>query len=444
MSRGFLTLICAPFIQAVIYSQSMAEKGWKYIVTEIKGRKAMFFTLDCKKRIFYLKIFAVCSSFFLLTLWSGFQVYAADAEAQPDTSEKENSSYDYSEYMEEFQSGSGLMEALPDDAQGILKSLDIYGPDYNSILNIDFSRAEGEIMKLISGEAKTPFGAFASVCGIMILFSILDGFREGLKSSPMGEVMGTVSVLVVTSLLVMPVTRLIESCAGSLMVSAGFLMAYLPVFAGIVISSGNSVSGASYYAIMIAAGNVIAFLASRVVVPFMSIFLGIGVMGGISPQLKLGGISSAISKAVKWILGFSMSVFSALLTFNTLLTASADSVATRAVRFTVSSFVPVVGSALSEAYRTVKSGMGLLKSGVGVFVIISIAVIFLPVLIQCILWMASLGLCKVIGEILGQNTVVTVLSGVSAVLGIMIALILSVSTVFVISTTIILVVGGGG
>lgn len=161
-----------------------------------------------------------------------------------------------------------------------------------------------------------------------------------------------------------------------------------------------------------------------------------------SPQLKLGGISSAISRAVKWILAFSMSVFSALLTFNTLLTSSADSVATRAVRFTVSSFVPVVGSALSEAYRTVKSGMGLLKSGIGVFVIISIAVIFLPVLIQCVLWLLSLNLCKLVGEILGQNTAVTLLNGVSSVLGVLIALLLSVCTIFVISTTIILVAGG--
>lgn len=415
----------------------------------------MNFTFDLKRKIFYLKIFALCSSIFLLTLWSVFQVDSLESgikeeSAVTETSERDSEEgedkegSDYLDYIENFQNGSQLIEALPDDTRQLLNRLDIYGPDYSSILNMDFSKVAGEIMTLIFGEGKTPFGVFASVCGIMILFAVLDGFREGLKSSPMGEVMGTVSVLAVTSLLVLPVTKLIEGCAGALLVSSSFLMAYLPVFAGIVISSGNSVSGAAYYSIMIGAGNIISLLASRVVTPFMSIFLGIGVMGGISPQLKLGGISSAISKAVKWILGFSMSIFSALLTFNTLLTASADSVATRAVRFTVSSFVPVVGSALSEAYRTVKSGMGLLKSGIGVFVIISIAVIFLPVLVQCIMWMLSLSICKVIGEILGQNTVVTVLSGVSSVLGIMIALILSVSTVFVISTTIILVAGGSG
>lgn len=415
----------------------------------------MNFTLDFKRRIFCLKIFVLCSSIFLLTLWSVFQVDSLESGIKEESAVTEASEHasedgeykegsDYLDYIEDFQNGSQLIEALPDDTRQFLNRLDIYGPDYSSILNMDFSKVAGEIMTLIFGEGKTPFGVFASVCGVMILFAVLDGFREGLKSSPMGEVMGTVSVLAVTSLLVLPVTKLIEGCAGALLVSSSFLMAYLPVFAGIVISSGNSVSGAAYYSIMIGAGNLISLLASRVVTPFMSIFLGIGVMGGISPQLKLGGISSAISKAVKWILGFSMSIFSALLTFNTLLTASADSVATRAVRFTVSSFVPVVGSALSEAYRTVKSGMGLLKSGIGVFVIISIAVIFLPVLVQCIMWMLSLSICKVIGEILGQNTVVTVLSGVSSVLGIMIALILSVSTVFVISTTIILVAGGSG
>ena len=404
-------------------------------------------SLECKRKILYLKRFCFFSCLFLLMLWSG--IYVSGEELASDfqkvtesTEEAETNRGDALDYIEDFQQGDELINSLPDDTKSFLKGLDIYGPDYSSLLNLDFSKLAGEIMKMITGQGKTPFGVFASVCGVMILFAILDGFKEGLKSSPMTEVMGTVSVLAVTSIIVIPVTGLIESCAGALMVSTSFLFSYLPVFAGIVISSGNSVSGAAYYSIMIGAGNIISFLSSHIVLPFMNIFLGISVMGGISPQLKLGGLSAAISKTVKWVLGFSMSIFSALLTFNTLLTSSADSVATRAVRFTVSSFVPVVGSALSEAYRTVKSGMGLLKSGIGVFVIISIAVIFLPVLIQCMLWLVSLNLSKIIGEILGQHTAVTVLNGVSSVLGIMVALILSVFTIFVISTTIILVAGG--
>lgn len=404
-------------------------------------------TLEYKRKIMYLKRFCVFSCLFLLLLWSAFYVdgeeLTSDFQNVTESTEEEiTNEEDALDYIYDFQQGDELINSLPDDTKSFLNSLDIYGPDYSSLLNLDFSKLAGEIMRMITGHGKTPFGVFASVCGVMILFAILDGFKEGLKSSPMTEVMDTVSVLAVTSIIVIPVTGLIESCAGALMVSTSFLFSYLPVFAGIVISSGNSVSGAAYYSIMIGAGNIISFLSSYIMLPFMNIFLGISVMGGISPQLKLGGLSSAISKTVKWILGFSMSIFSALLTFNTLLTSSADSVATRAVRFTVSSFVPVVGSALSEAYRTVKSGMGLLKSGIGVFVIISIAVIFLPVLIQCVLWLISLNLSKIVGEILGQHTAVVVLNGISSVLGIMVALILSVLTIFVISTTIILVAGG--
>lgn len=410
----------------------------------------MMFSWNSKRKIRCLKCFCICSVLFLLILWSvifvkgeDYTQYTENTESiDYDSGEEQGDKDEALDYIEDFQQGKELINALPDDTREILQSLDIYGPDYSSLLKLDFSKIMGEIMKLITGQGKTPFGVFASVCGVMIIFAVLDGFREGLKSSPMSEVMGTVSVLAVTSIIILPVTGLIENCAGSLLVSSSFLLSYLPVFAGIVIASGNSVSGAAYYSVMIAVGNVISLLASRIIVPFMNIFLGISVMGGMSPQLKLGGISSAISRAVKWVLAFSMSIFSALLTFNTLLTTSADSVATRAVRFTVSSFVPVVGSALSEAYRTVKSGMGLLKSGIGVFVIISIAVIFLPVLIQCVMWLLSLNLCKLVGEILGQNTAVSLLNGVTSVLGVMIALLLSVCTIFVISTTIILVAGG--
>ena len=67
----------------------------------------------------------------------------------------------------------------------------------------------------------------------------------------------------------------------------------------------------------------------------------------------MNGLCELIAKAVKWILGFCMTLFTGLLTVHSLVTASADSAASRAVKFAVSSFVPVVGGALGEALRTV-------------------------------------------------------------------------------------------
>jgi stage III sporulation protein AE len=121
-----------------------------------------------------------------------------------------------------------------------------------------------------------------------------------------------------------------------------------------------------------------------------------------------------------------------------------DNVSTRAVRFTLTSLVPVVGSALADAYKTVQSSVGLLKSGVGVFVIIAVAVAFLPSLIQCAFWILSLGLCKATGEVLNMKEPCLVLNAVNTVITTVFAILLCIMSVFIISTALILMLGGGG
>jgi stage III sporulation protein AE len=160
--------------------------------------------------------------------------------------------------------------------------------------------------------------------------------------------------------------------------------------------------------------------------------------------VNLNGIVAMVSKVSKWLLGFTMTLFTAFLTFKQLITTAMDNVSTRAVRFTLTSLVPVVGSALADAYKTVQSSVGLLKSGVGVFVIIAVAVAFLPSLIQCGFWILSLGLCKATGEVLNMKEPCIVLNAVNTVITTVFAILLCIMSVFIISTALILMLGGGG
>ena len=72
-------------------------------------------------------------------------------------------------------------------------------------------------------------------------------------------------------------------------------------------------------------------------------------------------------KAVKWVLSIVMTIFVSLLTIQNLIGVAADNAGTKAVKFAVSNFIPVVGGALSDAYTTVQSCVKVLKSGVGAF-----------------------------------------------------------------------------
>ena len=114
----------------------------------------------------------------------------------------------------------------------------------------------------------------------------------------------------------------------------------------------------------------------------------------------------------------------------------------RAIKFSLTGFVPVAGAALAEAYKSVESSVSLLRSGVGVLAIIAVAVMFLPVLLECVLWMLALRAAGAVGEILNLSESVVLFESVRTVISTIFAVLLSVSAVFIISTALVLMMGG--
>ncbi len=343
-----------------------------------------------------------------------------------------------------FSKADSLMDSLPDDTKNSLNQIGINGTDYTDINNITFNDIINEILAISAQQSSTPLKILASVIAVMLLYSILYSIKTSAKTTSMENVLSVCITLCITCIIVIPICAVIESAISIIETSANFLIAYIPVMLLIMASSGHPVSGASYYSVMILAGQGVAQISSNIISPFLKIFLGISVTSAISPNINLSGVVTFVGRISKWLLGFVMTLFTALLTFKQLITTAMDNVSTRAVRFTLTSLVPVVGSALSDAYKTVQSSVGLLKSGVGVFVIIAVAIVFLPALIQCMFWMMSLGLCKATGEILNLKEPCLLLSAVNTVVATIFAILLCIMSIFIISTALVLILGGGG
>ena len=257
----------------------------------------------------------------------------------------------------------------------------------------------------------------------------------------MQTISDAVFVLIITLSIVTPVVSVVNRAVTSIENAGSFMLLYIPIMVVALITNGQGVTGASYYSFVVMVGEGITWLSSHLIAPLLSVFLGVSVTSSISSDIKIDGIIRELSKFIKWVIAFVMTVFSGLLTFKTLITTAADTVSTRAVRFTLSSFIPIVGSALSEAYKTIQGSMTLLKTGLGVFVIISVVIVFLPVIINCLLWIISLNISSGVADMLGVKAPSSVLKSCSSVLSTLLVIILCVMAIYVISTAIILTLG---
>lgn len=376
------------------------------------------------------KIILIVVTFVILTTLSTTVVFA---DGNGDTNDSGALTFDLSE----------LYNSLSDEVRQSLTNIGLTAADGNQISALSFDSVINEVKSLAADNMSSPLKGLLNITALLLLCSILSAYKNTL-SSDVSTVLNITSTLCVTCAVAMPAISVINATSGVISASSNVMLAYIPVMAVAMASSGHPISGASYYSVMIAAGEGVGQLSSRIIVPFLNMFLGLSITSSVSPDINLSGFTAIISKLIKWLLGFAMTIFTALLSFRQLITTSLDNVSTRAVRFTLNSFIPIVGSALSDAYKTVESSIGLLKSGVGIFVIISVAFVFLPVILQCLMWILTLWIGKSTAEVLSLTGVTKLLDSITAVFSTLLAILLCIMSVYIISTALVLMIGGGG
>lgn len=369
----------------------------------------------------------------LVVCLSQISAFALDTENTAESTKDINSIYDT----------SALYNSLSDEVRQSLENIGINGADSNQLSEISFGEVINEIVRLAGENSSAPLRAVISLTALLLICSLLSSYKNSL-SCEISSSLGIAAVLCATCTAALPAIEVICDMSAVIKTASDFMLAFVPVMVMIMSSTGHAVSGASYYAMMIGTGEGVGQLSSKVIVPFLNMFLGVSVTAGVCSESKLSGITAVISKAVKWILGFVMTVFTAVLSFKQLITASVDDVSTRAVRFTLNSFIPIVGSALSDAYKTVQGSVNLLKSGLGIFVIVSVAFVFLPIILKSLLWIFTLSAGKLLADVLGITQVRDLLEGVGTVMSTLLAIVLCVMSVYIISTALLLLMGGGG
>jgi len=213
-----------------------------------------------------------------------------------------------------------------------------------------------------------------------------------------------------------------------------YMMSMIPVMAGLSTLSGNIAAAAANSAGLFAVLNIVEALSGRVIMPVLQICYALALAKCLtesSGAVNLSGISTHIRSVLNWIFIFVMTVLMTIIFFQNILASSADSVAARTVKFTVNSFVPVVGSVIGDATSTIMGSMQAVKSVTGVFGVLVIIITLLPPLISVILHKLLLNISGAFALILGLDKQAGFLKEMGSLLDMTLAVMVAVSVVFI-------------
>ena len=158
--------------------------------------------------------------------------------------------------------------------------------------------------------------------------------------------------------------------------------------------------------------------------PLMQISFGATLVTSASPELNLRPIVAYLRRLCMTILVIFMTVITLILSFQTTLAASADSLSMRGIKFAASNLVPLIGGMFSETLRTVSTTFSLVKKTAGTVGCLGLLASLAVPLITLFGAKYGLSLSKTAAELLDATPLKPILEEAESLINYLIAILL--------------------
>lgn len=283
-----------------------------------------------------------------------------------------------------------IISSLDGDTKNILSELELDSMDFEKMFSLQPGKLFKILAEIVNGKLKSPLKSFAIIIAVMIITASVECFIP--ESNKMKTVLNSVSVLITLIAISKPVFTVADLGLSAVKMSSKFMLLFIPAFVAVISLSGNPQLAFSYNSLLLTFGQVVTQVSDSIIKPAIGVFFSLGLSSSISPEFNFRELCSQIKKISTLTISFLSGMFFSLLSIKGVLANASDSIASRGVKFLISSFIPIVGGSISDGFSSIVGSVNMLKSMMGVFALSAVAVINLPVIIELAIWTVLLRL----------------------------------------------------
>lgn len=312
---------------------------------------------------------------------------------------------------------------------------------YNDLLSgngIQYENILDSLVGNIFKEVKSSISSVTSIFIIVIIMAIVTSLELD-KDSDVVKITKLVIVISISALLLknyLDIVTMFKNIVNIL----GYIMQIVSTFLlGILMATGKITSTGIIEPLLLFIANFICFATEYIIIPFFTISVAINIVSRISENIKMDNLSSMFRKSSLYIFTTIIGIFLFVLSMESSVTKSIDSMYFKTAQNMVSNFVPVVGKFLSDSLDTVLGATEAIgKVGGIVSLIATILIVSIPI-IKLILVIVLYNILIAISEPINEDkSIESFLKGFVGVYKDMLGILIGIMVLFVMSTGIIL------
>ncbi|HAN21095.1 MAG: hypothetical protein A2Y15_04960 [Clostridiales bacterium GWF2_36_10] len=304
-----------------------------------------------------------------------------------------------------------------------------------------FGKALSFISDALKAGSTSALRAFALIMTIVILSSVFASFKWTTTNSSLHAAYEYVSILALSGVTFTVFTGVFVFIQDALNSVNIFMTSLLPVTSSLYIFGGNAATATASNASLLLFFSFMNTISAKFLMPFLQIAFALCLASAIPGTVNLTSVSTLVRNTTTTVLAFIFSLFGFVLYLQTSIASSADNYTYRSVRFASGVFVPVIGSILGDASRTVMGSIGVIKSIVGAIGVTAVLSIVIPPIVLVVLYKFALLGCAILSRALGCERESKFLYDLNGIMNVLMALVIGVATVLVIALAIFIRVG---
>ena len=284
--------------------------------------------------------------------------------------------------------------------------------------------------------------AFLPIIATVIAVSILGGMIQNLKPNLSGKSIGSVihfvTYGVVIILIFTIVMRMVSVTTNTISSIKAQMDAVFPILLTMLTAVGGSVSVSVYQPAMALLSSLIINVFTMVLMPIFLISTVLSLVSNLSNNVKLDKFISFLNSLFKWIVGLIFTIFISFAAVQGITAGSIDGLSIKTAKFAIKSYIPIVGSYISDGFYIVLASSSLIKNAVGAAGLLLLAGTILSPIIELVIFILALKLMAGIIEPLGDGKIASFVSTLSKNMTLLVSMVAAVSFMYVLLTGLVM------
>lgn len=293
------------------------------------------------------------------------------------------------------------------------------------------------IINIFAKEIKNVIAITFKIISVSVICSVLKNIQVHNKSS-VGEVAFYICYLFVVTLAINSYSDIAKLCVEAMTKLTNFMNIITPLFLTLMITNGNILSVKFIQPVLIVIINLVNSLIIKVIIPIIFISMIVNIIGNISNNVEVSKLPSVLQKSSVWAVNFILGILIGVLSIEGTLAANVDGFAVKTTKTVVSTVIPVVGKALSDATDSVIGAASITKNALGIVGVIAIIGIVCVPIIKALIMTFMFNMSSALIEPIVDKRMSKCVSETAESIKIIFGLMVTVSILFIIAITLMI------